>query len=87
LGEGGGGDATKMGRSILKFSAEVVPRCPFGPKTAEKWKTSKFRFPKKYCGARKSEGWKSPEKLGKKFAYHRWEKGVGETPRKWGVRY
>ena len=35
-----------MGRSILKFSAEVVPRCPFGPKTAEKWKMSKFRFPK-----------------------------------------
>ena len=28
-----------MGRSILKFSAEVVPRCPFGPKTAKKWKT------------------------------------------------
>ena len=28
-----------MGRSILKFSAEVVPRCPFGPKTAQKWKT------------------------------------------------
>jgi len=76
-----------MGRSILKLSAEVVPRCPFGPKTAEKWETSKFRFPKKYCGARKSEGWKSPEKLGKKFAYHRWEKGVGEAPRKWGVRY
>ena len=28
-----------MGRSILKFSAEVVPRCPFGPKTAKKRKT------------------------------------------------
>ena len=30
-----------MGRSILKFSAEVVPRRPFGPKTAKKWKTPK----------------------------------------------
>ena len=35
----------------------------------------------------KSEGWKLPEKLGKNLAYHRWEKGVGEAPRKWGVRY
>ena len=39
-----------MGRSILKFSAEVVPRCPFGPKTAKKWKTPPpkcvtFHFP------------------------------------------
>ena len=46
----------------------------------------------KYCGARKSEGWKLPgqvggEKLGKKFAYHCWEKVVGETARKLDVRY
>ena len=73
-----------MGRSILKFSAEVVPRCPFGPKTAEQWKASNL---KKYCGARKSEGWKLPEKLGKNLAYPRWEKGVEKAPRKRGVRY
>mgnify|MGYP004349960681 CR=1 FL=1 len=53
-----------MGRSILKFSAEVVPRCPFGPKTAKKWKT-----PPPKCvtfdftligGGREQAGWAGP---------------------------
>ena len=56
-----------MGRSILKFSAEVVPRCPFGPKTAKKWKTPPpkcvtFDFTLIW-GGREQAGWAGPPTL------------------------
>ena len=46
-----------MGRSILKFSAEVVPRCPFGPKPAKRdWNRDKTRTPRRGARAQRTLG-------------------------------